>query len=232
MCRFRIAAVNRVLPLFLLSFVACSSIPTAQIDVPQPSSDVQGANPRHWNQSLSFGPWHTVSVNEGATRSWLADLGVLEVAKSEQALRLALQGSSGITNVECHTRELTGGAAGVFVQASLGKDPILVCGLERDGLHSVLALTRTGNAEPVLRGELRQLGGTTYDVRSLQRASRSSIVSSEPLGYEIDRDETAFAVIETVNRGRVWIDPEAPNKDDLAAAAAVLLLWRDAAAGN
>lgn len=189
--------------------------------------DVQGANPRHWNQPLSFGAWHTVSVREGAARSWLVDAEVLQVAKTEQTMRLALQGSSGVTNVECHTSELTAGRAGVFVQASLGNDPVLVCGFERDGLRSVLALTRTGKVEPALRGELRQLGGTTYDIRSVQRASLSSVVSPEPFGYEIVRDETAFAVIETVNRGRVWIDPEAPNKDDLAAAAAVLLLWKD-----
>jgi hypothetical protein len=222
--------MRRLLSLLLLCLAACSSVQTAQIDVPQPSHDVQGANPRRWNQPLSFGPWHTTAVHEGATRSWLADLGVLQVAQTDQALHFALKGSSGITNVECHTRELTAGRAGIFVQASLGNEPVLVCGLERDQLRSVLALTRTGKIEPALRGELRQLGGTTYDVRSLQRASRSSIVSSEPFGFEIDRDETAFAVIETVNRGRVWINPEAPNKDDLAAAAAVLLLWRDAGA--
>lgn len=224
--------MKRVPLAVLLVFAACSSVSTARIDVPRGAYDVQGANPRRWNQALSFGPWHTVSVDEGTTRSWLADLGVLEVAKSDQALHLAVQGSSGITNVECRTSELTAGRAGIFVQASLGNEPVLVCGLERGELHSVLALTRTGRIEPALRGELRQLGGTTYDVRSIQRASQSSIVSPEPFGFEIDRDESAMAVIETVNRGRVWIEAEAPNKDDLAAAAAVLLLWKDPGAGN
>jgi hypothetical protein len=36
-----------------------------------------------------------------------------------------------------------------------------------------------------------------------------------------------MAVVETVNRGRVWVDADAPNREDLAAAAAALLLFRD-----
>jgi hypothetical protein len=30
-----------------------------------------------------------------------------------------------------------------------------------------------------------------------------------------------------VNQGRVWIDPDAPNRDDLAAAAAALLIFKE-----
>ena len=208
--------------LFLLT--ACGTVQPVRIAMPSAMA-VEGANPRRWNQPLSFGAWRTSSVNEGTTRSFLADLGILDVGRTDQAYRMVLEGPGQPTNVECHMREVVVGAAGVFVQASLGRDPILVCGLSRAGYQSVLALTRTRRPEPSLVGELRQVGGTTYDVRSVHRAATGGIPSGEPFGYEIVRDDRSFAIVETVNRGRVWIDPEAPNRDDLAAAAAALLLF-------
>lgn len=210
----------------LLLLTACGTVQPVRIAMPS-GMDVEGANPRVWNQPLSFGAWRTASVNEGTTRSFLADLGILDVGKTDQAYRMVLEGPGQPTNVECHMREIVVGRAGVFVQASLGRDPILVCGLARAGYQSVLALTRTGRPEPSLAGELRQVGGTTYDVRSIHRAATGGIPGGEPFGYEIVRGERSFAIVETVNRGRVWIDPEAPNRDDLAAAAAALLLFRD-----
>jgi hypothetical protein len=219
------------LVVLLLLVTACATdtplVTTAQIDIPAGASAVQGANPRRWNQPLSFGPWRTASVDEGTARTWLADLGVLQLGSSDQAYRLALQGSGVATNVDCHTRELVAGRAGVFVQASLGQSPILVCGFERGATRAILALTRTGRPEPSLRGELRQVNGITYDVVSVHRAGRSNIPGAEPFGYEIRLDERPLAIVETINRGRVWIDPDAPNRDDLAAAAAALLLFDD-----
>jgi hypothetical protein len=212
---------------FLFIVTACATVQPVRINIPQDAWSVQGSNPRHWNQALSFGTWRTAMVNEGTTRSFLADLGILQIGKTDQAYRLTLQGASVPTNVECHTREVVVGRAGVFVQASLGQSPLLVCGFERAGLRSVMALTRTGSPQPSLRGELRQIGGTTYDIRSVHRAVGGGIPSGEPFGYEIGRDDRALAIVETVNQGRVWIDPEAPNREDLAAAAAALLLFRD-----
>ena len=215
------------LGILLLLLTACASVQPVRIAVPSPAMTVEGANPRVWNRPISFGDWRTLSVNEGTTRSFLADLGILDVGKTDQAYRMVLQGPGAQTDVECHMREVVVGAAGVFVQASLGKEPILVCGFTRKGYRSVLALTRSGKGEPSLVGELRQVGGTTYDVRSIHRAVGGTIPSGDPFGYEIVRDEQAFAMVETVNQGRVWIDPEAPNRDDLAAAAAALLLFKD-----
>lgn len=174
--------------LLILLLTACSSnvAPAPHLNIPKGAYDVQGAR-----AALSFGVWQMVN-EEGAGNAY----------------RFALKGSSGTTKVDCQARELVAGRTGVFVQASLA-DPILVCDLERDGLRSVLGLTRDG------KGELRQIHGTTYDVRAL------------PLGFDIGRDQLPFAVIETVKPGRVWIDPEAPNKDDLAAASAALLLFHD-----
>ena len=219
-------AMKRFFVLVLLA--ACATVQPVRINIPATAVSVEGANPRTWNQPISFGGWRTASVNEGTTRSFLFDLGILDVGKTDQAYSMIVEGPGLTTNVECHMREVVAGTAGVFVQTSLGRDPLLVCGLWRRGYRTVLALTRSGKTEPSLVGELRQVGGVTYDVRSIHRAAGGGIPSGEPYGYEIVRDEQPYAIVETVNRGRVWIDPDAPNRDDLAAAAAALLLFRDA----
>ncbi|MDQ3280691.1 MAG: hypothetical protein M3Q69_04690 [Acidobacteriota bacterium] len=215
--------MKRLCPILLLVLTACA---TAQIDMPDGSFAVQGANPRRWNQPISFGEWHTESVNEGTTRSWLIDTKVLDVAKSDQAYRMVVNG----INVECHMRELTLGAAGVFIDPSLGRNPILVCGYERPPFtRTVLALSRTGRPEPALQGELREIGGPALQVRSIHRAHGSRFASSEPFGFEILSGDNAVAMVETINQGRVWIDPDArANRDTLAAVAASLLLFREA----
>lgn len=212
-----------LLPLLLL--VSCT---TAQIDLPDGSYAVEGANPRRWNQPLSFGEWRTSMVTEGTTRSFLADLDIVQAGKADQGYRMSL----GDAFVECHTREVVIGRDGFFVDANLGREPLLVCGIDDAGARSVFALSRTGKVEPTFRGELRGVsGGPSLEVRSIHRIG-SSIPSAEPFGYEILSDGRRVAVVETINRGRVWIDPSAPNRDTLAAAAAALLLFRDPNAGD
>lgn len=205
----------------LLVLTACTS---AQIDLPDGSYAVEGANPRRWNQPLAFGEWRTSMVNEGTTRSMFHDLDVVQVGKVDQGYRLNL----GDVFVECHTREVVIGRAGFFVDANLGREPLLVCGLDEAGTRSLFALSRTGKVEPTFRGELRGVnGGPAFEVRSIHRVTGSSIPSGEPFGYEILSDGRRVAAVETINRGRVWIDPNAPNRDVLAGTAAALLLFRD-----
>lgn len=214
-----------LLPLALLFLAACT---TAQLDLPTDAMTVSGSNPRRWNAPISFGDWRTESVREGARRSFLADFGFIQAAQAEQGYHLTLNGVA----VDCHTREVVIGAAGFFIDPSLGQEPLLVCGYERDSQRSVLALSRTGKIEPTLLGELKDVGGDSLQVRSLHRAQGVSIASGEPFGYEILRGGTRVAMVETINRGRVWLDPQAENRDVLAAAAASLLLFRDPDAGD
>ncbi len=212
--------MKRLLP-FLLLLVSCT---TAQIDLPDGSYAVEGANPRRWNQPISFGEWRTSTVNEGTTRSMFVDLDIVQVGKVDQGYRMNL----GDVAVECHTREILISRAGFFVDANLGREPLLVCGLDEAGMRSLFALSRTGAIEPTFRGELRGVaGGPAFEVRSIHRVAGSSIPSGEPFGYEILSDGRRVAAVETINRGRVWIDPNAPNRDVLAGTAAALLLFRD-----
>jgi hypothetical protein len=210
---------------FFLLLTACT---TAQLDLPAGAYDVSGSNPRRWNAPISFGEWRTEWVNEGTTRSWLADLGIVEVGKADQGYHLAING----VDVECHTRELVLGRSGVFVDATLGNSPLLVCGYDRSGDRSVLTLHRTGKIEPTLRGTLKDDDGNALEVRSLHRLAGAKFPGGEPYGFELVRGGERVAVVETVNRGRVWIAPDAANRDTLAAAAASLLLFREPEAGE
>jgi hypothetical protein len=214
---------------FLLVALFClSACATVQLDLPGDAMPVSGANPRRWNAPISFGEWRTETVKEGSKRSFLIDYGLIDEARASQAYRLTINS----IEVDCHASEIVVGAAGFFVDASLGQEPLLVCGYEREGKRSVLALSRTSQPEPSLRGELRQVGDGSLEVRSLHRAPGVSIASGDPFGFEITRSGKRVAMIETINRGRVWIDPQAPDRDTLAAAAASLLLFRDPDAGD
>lgn len=195
------------LPL-LLSLLFLLSCASARIDLPADAWTVEGANPRWWNRPLAFGPYRTATVREGTQRSWIADLGIVELRKADQGYRMTL----GDVSVECHTREVYVGRSGFFIDANLEREPILVCGYDDAGTRSLLALSRTGRMEPTLRGELRATeGGPSYEVRSVHRVPGSAFPSGEPHGFELLRDGRRVAAVETVNRGRVWIDPTPPT---------------------
>ena len=100
------------------------------------------------------------------------------------------------------------GRSGVFVDPSFGGEPLLVCGYDQEDGRAVLTLSRTGKSEPSLRGSLRTAGGEAFEVRSLHRAAGGGLPSLDPWGYEIRQGDERIAMIETVNRGRVWIAPE------------------------
>jgi hypothetical protein len=216
-------------PLALLLLSACT---TAHIDLPSGAMTVEGSNPRIWNRPIAFGPYRTAWVDEGTRRSWLADLNLVSFGRADQAYHLAL----GDTAIDCHTREFVIGRNGFNFDPTLGRSPLLVCGFDEAGARTTLLLSKTGRAEPSLRGEIRSVGadGPPLTVSSIHRAAGSVIGSPEPFGYEIRSGERVVGIVETVNRGRVWIDPELDRaeQDKLAAAAAALLLFRDPDAGE
>jgi hypothetical protein len=223
--------MKRILLLLTLPILAgCATVKQAQIDMPVGAVEVTGANPRRWNQSIAFGDFRTEMVDEGTRRSWLAEVAGIQIGKADQGYHMRIAG----IDVECHTREIVVGRSGVFVDPTLGGEALLACGYQKGQFtRSALALKNSGRVEPGLVGELREIGGPSYDIRSIHRAIGSKFPSSEPFGYEIvTAGGDVIASVETVNRGRVWIDPEAPNRETLAAAAASLLLFRPPDAGE
>jgi hypothetical protein len=159
--------MRRLLPLLLLALTACGTVKVAELDLPEGAWTVEGSNPRVWNRPIGFGPFRTQSVNEGSTRSWVVDAGILSAGRLERGTRLSIAG----VEVECHTRQLLVGVSEVYVDPALGRSALLLCGMtQRDGRHSLLTLSRTGTSDAWLTGELRSPKADPLTIRSLHLA--------------------------------------------------------------
>ncbi|MDX1381609.1 MAG: hypothetical protein R3233_10830, partial [Xanthomonadales bacterium] len=90
--------------------------------------------------------------------------------------------------------------------------------------------TTASNAE---RGEA-VFGRRTFQVQSIRQFQGSDWPSGEPLGYELKIDDWTVAAVETINQGRVWIDPDLDDRDAARVAAVItaLLLYVPAEAGS
>jgi hypothetical protein len=66
-----------------------------------------------------------------------------------------------------------------------------------------------------------------WAIRSVHKFAGSSLPSGEPIGYEISRDGRTIGMVETINRGRVWLDPSLSEEEQgrLAAVATAVLLY-------
>ena len=73
----------------------------------------------------------------------------------------------------------------------------------------------------------REGGDATMQVESKHRAEGAIVDSGEPVGYTMVDGGTVVGAVETINRGRVWIDPSLSERDRMRAAAmaAALLLF-------
>ena len=225
--------MKKILAVLLLT-TGCS---LAHLEMPEHESyNVSGANPRFWKRPISFGPWSTKTVDMGRTHSWVAGLKGVNVARVDQVYSLTLEGGAEPTRVDCHTQDFAIGRNGFWIDPTFGAEPTLLCGLERHDQRAVLVLGKTGTIEPSRTGELRDADDENAPallVRSLHRITPKHWPSPTPLGYEIVQSGRAVAIVETANRGRVWIDPQldTATRERIAAAAAALLLHQEPDAG-
>jgi hypothetical protein len=106
---------------------------------------------------------------------------------------------------------------------STSQIPALGCGFRSDGEGTLRLNTSAVNRE---EGQI-EFGSSAWQIRSVQKYAGSSIPSGEPLGYEILSGGRVIATVETINRGRVWIDPSVNAMDQarIAGVATALLLY-------
>lgn len=214
--------------LFSLAFFAFAK---ARIEVPAgldavAPHTVTGKNPRTWNRPLAFGPWHTAAVREGATRSWSLEAFGLGGGASKRPYHVMLEGPDGARReVACMTRGAELWRGSFSVDLSRFTAPRLACAI-REGERAPHAFLMLGQRGVELAGSLRLPDGT-HEVVSIHKLAGSRIRSSEPVGYATRRESSVSLVVETINRGRVWLAPaaDAEASADLAAAAAALLLF-------
>ena len=210
---------------FLLAIASCQ---TAQIELAPALVDVtpmqvQGANPRRWNAPVSFGPWATTDVREGLTWNFGYRLLGIDTSFAFQPYRLAISSGDRAVQAECITRSAVLSRKDLSVDPSFGRIPALACGFRGEGEGTLRLHATAMNRE---EGEIA-FGGAVWQIRSVHEFAGSSIPSGDPWGYEIRSNDRVIAAVETINRGRVWIDPalREEEKARLSAIATALLLY-------
>jgi hypothetical protein len=216
--------MKRILLIAVVFLAACQ---TAQMRVaPELATTepllVEGANPRRWNTPIRFGQWATSEAREGMTWDFGLRLLGIDANFAFQPYRLTV----GNVQAECITRTAALSRKGLSVDPAFGRIPALACGFMGAGEGTLELKTTAMNEE---KGEI-EFGGMTWGVRSVRNFAGSSIPSGDPLGYEITRDGRVVAAVETINRGRVWMDPALSARDQsrIAAVATALLLYEPA----
>lgn len=232
------------LPLLAAAFAAaalCACTP-AQVKLPAGFAEravahaVTGHSPRRFNQPLHFGPYSARRMHEGDTFHWDAPIGRAGLRSSERpyAFTLTTLGQPPV-QVQCASRQtvLKHGDEDATLELDLTafEGPLLDCGLRMgDGAPVLpLSLAVTSNG---YRGELASPWGTLA-IRSLNGYAGSGFTSMEPTGFELTRTGEPWLVVETVNAGRVLLDPAIdPRQQAWLAAAATALLLLDADLGD
>jgi hypothetical protein len=224
----------RKIPLVLAAMLALPACQVAQMQVAPElerlaAVPVSGANPRQWNAPLAFGPWRAELAYEGMKWDFALPLLGLTAGYSTQPYRVVASAGGEPIQAECHARAVSLARQGLEVDPALGKLPAFACAFRGRGDGS-LRLRVTARSQEA--GALA-FGDTHWALRSVHQFRGSSIPSGPPLGYEFEGGGRVVAAVETINQGRVWIDPAVSPRDQerLAVAIMVLLLY-DPATGE
>ena len=192
---------------------------------------VEGANPRRWNTPVRFGQHGTTTAREGMSWDFGFRLLGLQTGIAFQPYRLVVESPGATVQAECITRNVVLNRRDLSLDAGgVAQLPALACGFQGGGDGTLRLRTTASNAE---RGEA-VFGRRTFQVQSIRQFQGSDWPSGEPLGYELKIDDWTVAAVETINQGRVWIDPDLDDRDAARVAAVItaLLLYVPAEAGS
>jgi hypothetical protein len=224
----------RKIALLLAIMAALPGCQVAQMQLAPALSDlaavpVSGANPRRWDAQVAFGPWRTGVAREGMKWDFALPLFGIRAGYSFQPYRVVVDAGGEPVQAECITRALTLERKGLAMDPALGRLPAFACGFRGRGDGSLRLRSTAMNRQ---EGSI-DFGDTQWSIRSVHRFRGSAVPSGEPLGYEIEGGSHVVAAVETINQGRVWLDPAVSPRDQerLAVAIMVLLLY-DPAAGE
>lgn len=213
------------------AFTGCAStmmVVPPELD-PAPVWMVQGSNPRLWNRPISFGPYSTYR---------LKDRGTLAVARGDEdfgagfAWRpygFGLAGPEGELSAACHVFRLEAAVRGVTIDLSGTAMPALLCAFSDEAGREVGRLRLRMRRGHRFVGTLTADGAATpIEVTSVHRLQGTRLALDTPAGYDLIRGDRAVAAVETINRGRVRLDPQLDPalRAPLAATATALLLFK------
>lgn len=227
------------LPLLATALSACTP---AQVKLPAGFAEravahaVSGHSPRRFNQPIHFGPYSARRMHEGDTFHWEAPIGRTGLRSSERpyAFTLTTLGQPPV-EVQCASRQsvLSHGDEDASLELDLTafEGPLLACGLRLGDGAPVLALELAVRRQGY-EGRLESPWGPLA-IRSLHGYAGSGFTSMDATGFEVQRAGEPWMVVDTLNAGRVLLDPAAdPRQQAFLAAAATALLLLDADLGD
>lgn len=198
---------------------------------------VDGHSPRRFNQPIFIGPYSARQLQDGDTFQWQDGLGRrTSMIDSERAYAFTVTtAGQPPVQVQCFSRQslLRHGDEDSMLEIDL-------TGLEGSLLSCDL---RLGDAGPVMPLELAARGNRFEGrldspwgglaLRSLHGFDGSAISSMDANGFEVLHEGRTWMVVETINAGRVLLDPSTDGRQRAyLAAAATALLMLDADLGD
>lgn len=193
---------------------------------------VTGHSPRRFNQPIHFGPYSARRLHDGGTFRWEAGWGEVGLVESQRpyAFTLTTLGQPPV-EVQCESRTMRlrheDEDSALELDFSGLQGPVLACGLQIGGAGPVLPLEVSVGRDR-LEGRLGSPWGR-LEVRSLHAYAGSTLASMDANGFEVSQGGQPWMVVETLNAGRVLLDPSPdPRRQAYLAAAATALLLLDA----
>ncbi len=227
-----------LLPAAAIAALALAACTPAQVKLPAGFAEraqahaVTGHSPRRFNQPIHFGPYSVRRLHDGGTFRWEAGWGEVSLVDSERpyAFTLTTLGQPPV-EVQCESRNVRLRREDEDSTLELDftglQGPVLACGLQVGGTGPVLPLELSVGRDR-LEGRLGSPWGT-LEVRSLHGYAGSTLASMDASGFEVSQGGQPWLVVETLNAGRVLLDPSAdPRSQAYLAAVATALLLLDA----
>lgn len=231
--------MNRcLLPAAAIAALVLAACTPAQVKLPAGFAEravahsVTGHSPRRFNQPIHFGPYSARRLHDGGTFRGEFGVNRLAIVDTERpyAFVLTTLGQPPV-EVQCQSRNsrLRHGDERSTLELDMTalQGPLLGCGLQLGGAGPVMPLDlawRRNRLEGVLGSPWGPL-----QVRSIHGFAGSSLSSMDAAGFEVSQDGEPWMVVETINAGRVLLDPATdPRRQVYLAAAATALLLLDA----
>lgn len=234
----------KLLPLISAVFAATllAACAPAQVRLPPGfaeralAHEVSGHSPRRFKQPIHFGPYSVRRLHDGGTFQWRSGIGRVDLLEGERSYAFTLTTPGQPTvEVQCDSRNTSlrhgGEDAELALDLTAFDGPLLACGLRLGGTGPVMSLELAVRRKG-FEGQLDSPWGPLA-IRSMHGYAGSAFTSMEANGFELLRAGETWMVVETINAGRVLLDPAAdPRQQAYLAAAATALLMLDADLGD
>lgn len=202
-------------------------------DFPAAIAPMDLAGFRGFGRTLRFGTYEAVNISRGWRTSSSLRLDVFGWSKSVRKSSFELVNtSSGIrTSVKCANnarwQDIKAHVLGGQLEWQFAGDVVYITVLERGAARWEMVMEQDPSGF-VLSGRLSN-GNKVFDVTGVRKLEGTTWDYMEASGYLFTMAGTYAGAVETLNNGRIWLEPglDEEVKDVLSASAISLLLYQD-----